>query len=66
MYGMSDARPALTKPSEGRVPTNLISCHQDDPGAHSCQGYGGDLANPGGPARDHNGLPPHEAPISAD
>src|SRR5664280_1614636 len=54
MYGVGDARCAVVKPREGRVPAGLVPCDQDDPGAHFCECYRGDLANSGRAARDDN------------
>src|SRR5450631_2702911 len=56
MYGVGDARCAVVKPREGRVPAGLVPCDQDDPGAHFCKCHRGDLANSGRAARDDNSL----------
>ena len=64
MYGVSNAGRALAKPREGRVAADLVSCDQDDPGAHSCQYYRGDLANSGRAASDYNSLATHFALVS--
>ena len=64
MCGVCDTRRVLAKPREGRVRADLVPCDQDDTGAHSCQRYGGDLANSGRTTRDDNGLPSHKPLVS--
>ena len=64
MYGVGNARRALAKPREGRVSADLVSCDQDDPGAHSCQYYRGDLADSGRAASDNNSLATYLALVS--
>src|SRR5271165_1586773 len=66
MYGVGDARRTVAKPREGCVPARLVPCDQDDPGAHLCERYSGDLANSGRAACDDNCLPPHNALVCAD
>ena len=61
MYGVGDARRALAKPRERRVPAGFVPCDQDNPGAHFRQCYRGDLANSGRAARDNNSFPSHDA-----
>ncbi len=60
MYGVGDARRAIVKPREGRVPARSVPCDQDDPGAHFCECYRGNLANTGRAPRYDNSLPLHK------
>ena len=59
--------PGALSRSRARVasPRDLVPCDQDDPSAHSCQCYRGDLANSGRAAGNNNSLSPHQSLVSA-
>ena len=52
---------AYREAARGSRPRGLVPCDQDDPGAHFCKRYCGDLANSGSATRDDNSLSPHSA-----